>query len=312
MLDGDLDDTIRSLKARVAQRDRLIKRLEGAQRQLETANAGLAEAERELENEESDVARLEGLSLRSLFYTVLSSKQEQLEQERQDVLRAELARDERRDAVQRLAAEIDSLEAELKTIDDPASDLARALTAKEEQIRRSPSAAQRELLEIDGSLAALEAEAAEIEEARSAGQRAAASLADVVESLDSAGSWGTWDMLGGGLISTAIKHSHIDKAKARAQEAQADLRAFERELADVATHASYEIELDGFSKFADYFLDGLIFDWVVQSKIQKSQQAARDVAAQVDEALAKLAQRAGEAEGELEALIAKRQAVIER
>ena len=39
---------------------------------------------------------------------------------------------------------------------------------------------------------------------------------------------------------------------------------------DVEMDANLHIEIDGFTTFADFFFDGLIFDWIVQSHISKS------------------------------------------
>jgi hypothetical protein len=37
------------------------------------------------------------------------------------------------------------------------------------------------------------------------------------------------------------------------------------------------VEISSFEKFADYLFDGLIFDWIVQSKINRSLDAAREM-----------------------------------
>ncbi|MBN2773784.1 MAG: hypothetical protein JXR31_06015, partial [Prolixibacteraceae bacterium] len=84
--------------------------------------------------------------------------------------------------------------------------------------------------------------------------------------------WGTFDVLGGGMIATAVKHSHIDQAKSEIQQVQYLLKRFVRELKDVKMNMDQEMVADfgGFNKVADFFFDNLIFDWVVQSRIHKT------------------------------------------
>ena len=58
--------------------------------------------------------------------------------------------------------------------------------------------------------------------------------------LDSASSWGMFDILGGGLISTLIKHNDMDDAQAHMEEAKGALEKLSQELKDV----DYQINLD--------------------------------------------------------------------
>jgi hypothetical protein len=121
-----------------------------------------------------------------------------------------------------------------------------------------------------------------------------------------------WDMLGGGLISDLAKHSHIDNAKYEAEQAQKLLRRFRSELADIRISDDIHIETGGFAKFADFFFDGLIADWFMQSKIQNSHESVSQVRSQVRSVLNKLSSlesqessRIRKAETEIKELITK-------
>lgn len=118
----------------------------------------------------------------------------------------------------------------------------------------------------------------EVNEAIQAGSQALASLRQAKESLDSAGNWGILDMLGGGLISTFVKHSKMNDAESLVEQARRDLKRFQRELKDVDTIADFHIETGDFLAFADYFFDGIIADWLMQSRIN-------DAKRQVDSAI---------------------------
>ena len=77
------------------------------------------------------------------------------------------------------------------------------------------------------------AEIREINEAIRAGEQALDSLREAKSQLNSARNWGIYDMLGGGVISSMIKHSKIDQANEWMDQANRDLRRFAKELRDV-------------------------------------------------------------------------------
>lgn len=108
----------------------------------------------------------------------------------------------------------------------------------------------------------------EITEAINAGKDALFCLNRAKESLNSAGNWGLWDMFGGGMLSTFMKHSKMETANEYIQEARSALRRFQKEVTDVdAAVAEFHIETKDFMSFADFFFDGFIADWLVQSRI---------------------------------------------
>lgn len=115
----------------------------------------------------------------------------------------------------------------------------------------------------------------EINEAVSAADEALYYLDQAQDQLDRAGSWGLLDMFGGNLFSTFMKHRHIDDAQEAIEKARGAIRRFAKELQDVDTAGALNVEVDGFLQFADFFFDGFIADWLVQTKIDKSK---RDVA----------------------------------
>ncbi len=110
----------------------------------------------------------------------------------------------------------------------------------------------------------------EINEAVRAGEKALVSLRAAQSKLASARNWGIWDMLGGGLITSMIKHSRIDDASSYLESARMDLKIFQRELKDISDFSELGIDVGGFLSFADLFLDGIIADWMVQRKIDEA------------------------------------------
>ncbi|MCH5271917.1 MAG: hypothetical protein J1E83_14450 [Lachnospiraceae bacterium] len=128
----------------------------------------------------------------------------------------------------------------------------------------------------------------EVNEAIQAASQALRSLQQAKESLKSAGNWGIWDMLGGGLISTFVKHSKMEDAERLVQQARSDLKRLQKELMDVDTVAEFHIETGDFLSFADYFFDGLIADWLVQSRINEAKRQVDSAIQKVEEVLRRL------------------------
>lgn len=276
-----MDDRLRSARERVAELEHVTKRLPAVyaeRRKLEERRDRCAER---LAREERDVARLEGLSLGALFHALLGDKVEKLAAERRDVLNAKLQHDQ---AVEELA----HVEEEHRALLRRREELARApkeLEAVQAEIEgrlRSAGGAARDQLEaIAARERTLLARVREIGEAELAAASARRGLEAMVDALGRARGWGTWDMLGGGLLTTAIKHSHIDDARARLPAVQNALEKLKRELADVDPDVALGIDIRGFMTFADYFFDGLIVDWMVQSRIRESLERVHTTIARV-------------------------------
>lgn len=70
----------------------------------------------------------------------------------------------------------------------------------------------------------------EVREAIQAGQRALLALGNAERYLSSASGWGLWDMFGGGMFSSLMKHSKMDDAQRSIEQAQRALQNFNNEI----------------------------------------------------------------------------------
>lgn len=122
----------------------------------------------------------------------------------------------------------------------------------------------------------------EVREARAAGIRALNSLRRAQEYLNSARNWGIWDILGGGMISSLMKHSKLNDAQRCIDQARYDLDDFRRELMDINVP---DVQIDGFLGFADFFFDGLFADFMVQSRINESRERLEEACRRVEDVL---------------------------
>lgn len=119
----------------------------------------------------------------------------------------------------------------------------------------------------------MERDIQEIREAKAAGYRAITSLKEAQNRLKSAGNWGVFDMLGGGMISSILKHSKCDSANEKIEQAGHDLREFQRELKDVYSDFSQDLRVDisSFLSVTDILFDNIFSDWAVQKEIRNAQ-----------------------------------------
>lgn len=128
----------------------------------------------------------------------------------------------------------------------------------------------------------------EMKEALDAGERALSSLRNAQEKLNSAGNWGLFDMFGGGLFSTVMKRSKMDDAQQLMEAAKTDLKRFQRELKDVNIPLDLRMEVGSFLSFADFFFDGFVADYLVQSKISEAKEQVSDAIVRVEQILNEL------------------------
>ena len=131
----------------------------------------------------------------------------------------------------------------------------------------------------------------EIDEAIRAGERALDSLREAKNQLNSARNWGIYDMIGGGLISSMIKHSKIDQANDWMDQANRDLRCFAKELRDVDGE-DLQIDTGSLVTMLDIFCDNFFSDLLVQQKINDGRARIDSLSDRIEDVLYTLKQRA--------------------
>lgn len=125
-------------------------------------------------------------------------------------------------------------------------------------------------------------------EAIRAGERARNSLTNALNALNSARGWGIYDLLGGGMISTFIKHSKMDKASDYLEQAKQDIIAFSDEVNDVKDLENINLSTRDFWGFSDWFFDSFLSDWIVQDRINDAIRQVEYAIRQVNSILERL------------------------
>ncbi|MEF2966014.1 hypothetical protein V3851_09240 [Paenibacillus sp. M1] len=304
----NLNERMAELKEKGRLQEKWEKRLAQLKQEVRSLEQAREDARKRLASEEKDVERLTGMSLSNLLHSVLGNKTERLDEEQREVVTARLKYEEADRAVADAGRQIEQLERQLREVKRWKIDYDVIFQEKEKQILQENI----ELKELAERQAALTVEVKELAEAALAGEAVRSDLSRAEESLRSAHSWGTYDMLGGGMLSTHIKHSRLDEAMEHIYAAQSSLRRFEQELQDVnAGLFSAGLEVGGLLKFSDYFFDGLIADWLVQGRIKEAQSQVEAKQSEVVRLLSELQSANRRTESELETVRRKYVQIVE-
>lgn len=293
------DEELKELQMQAAMKNRLetiLKELRAQKSELEARVDELSEQNRK---EQLDVERLESRSLANYFYQVVGKLDDKLTKEREEAYEAVVKYDAAFVELQAVEAELRAKELEYGRVRRSKERYQEVLKEKQEALKHSdvPEAAQ--IFRLEAQITALEVQNKELEEAISAGNSAMQIADGILESLSSAESWGTYDLLGGGIIADAVKHSHLDDAQSQVERLQGALRRFKTELADVEIIADMHVSVDGFLRFADYFFDGLFADWSVMNRISDAQGQVEKTRSQIETVLGKLNTTTSSVRGEL-------------
>ncbi|MFD0712651.1 hypothetical protein [Paenibacillus sp. GCM10027626] len=259
-------------KERMYRQQKAERRRDELQKRCRELERRVVQLEVQLEREQHDVEKLTRMSLTNLFHTLLRSKQEQLELERQQVLTAALNLQEAQQTLANTQAELQELGDELAHGRNAKYDYEKLLAEKEAMLRDAPYKAA-ELADMEEKIGDQSVLVKELNEALVAGKRVLASLEDASNSLEKADNWGKWDTWGGGgMVSTHAKHTHIDDAKQYILNANHQILQFRDELADLKRSITIDIDISSSLKMADYWFDNLITDWIVQGRIHQAQE----------------------------------------
>ena len=237
---------------------------------LTKARDELGKLEYTMKKEQLDVEKMSQLSLKTLFYKCLGTHDKVLGKEKEEALAAVLKYESCQKTVDELTEKLNQLTTrhyEMTKIQDKLEHLYQE-KRKVMAAFQTPEYARIEQLEKE--MYVIKSEIKEIKEAIVPGNRAIDALNEAIGYLDSAGDWGTWDIIGGGVMTDMMKHNKMDQAKQAVLNAQTHIQMLQVELQDVNTSLENSITITGGEVFMDFFFDGLIADWYMQSKIRTS------------------------------------------
>lgn len=269
---GDIHERQMELTMLRNERNRVKRRLEGAETQYKEAVRLRDRLHRQLSKEQQDVVKLGKFSFANKVKEWTGKWDMQMEKEMNEVVETELKYNEAEKTVTDLEAEVGRLRTEMNRddflyVDEEWKDF---LKEKETWIRQNDTAANGTLQKIADDRVRIRSLVREIDEAYEAGDKAKRTLDAALDKLGNAEGLSMWDtFLGGGLIVSALKYSEMNSSDDLVHRAQRALRHYETELMDVQNAAteSFNVNHNDFFTFTDIFFDNIFSDWAVHSRI---------------------------------------------
>ena len=307
----NINRTWKELTDQASQLSRASAQLKELEGQYAERKARVEETGAIYRKEQDDVDKLEQGGLRAFFASLAGDKEERLSKERREALAAKCQYDQAMSDLEYLENKIRELRRQQEELKQVRQKLDTLSQIKAKLLKELGGETGEQLMELDQQQAELEHQLREVREALSAGKRAETALSQVLDSLDSARDWGVWDMVGGGMISTMMKHERIGDVRDGLRQVQRALSDFRTELADVGNIQVPDVEIGSFATFADYFFDNIFVDWYVQSNIHDAQNGVSEVHMKVLSALHTLEQAELNLDVELEGLKVRRSALLD-
>ncbi|SHO44623.1 AAA family ATPase [Anaerocolumna xylanovorans] len=286
----ELNKKLEENRLGIGKYQRLGNKLNDYRKQLDGLETKRTELKQQFEKEENDYNNLSKKSLNNLLLELLNKKEKKEAKEYQEAVAVKLKLEEAEKQIANILLAIRNLEEERVSFAGCENTYRKLYEQKYKLMAENVPINSEKIKTAEEQIHSLSQNLTEIDEAVKAGNLVLNKIKDTEESLDDAHGWGTFDLLGGGLISDMMKYSHLDDAGCYISEVQSLLHQFHSELSDIKMDENINIQIDGFTKFADYFFDGLLADWMVQSKINSSISSVAELHSKVDSVLSKLKQ----------------------
>lgn len=268
---NDINTKIEDIKDVLFHKEKWGSRIAALEQQAQELEQRADLWREQLQEEQKDVERLTGITFSNLWHTLRGTKQDRLEAEEAELLEAKLKYDQTVYELEETGHELEKLREKWNEARYAEAEYRFLLAEKEQLIKKHYPNLAAELLELTEQKADAHVRLKEWEEALFEGRGALTALEQALTSLDSAKSWGTYDILGGGLLATKMKHDHMDDAIQLIHHAGRRLQRFQRELEDVKLYLPlHSLNLGETLRFADYLFDGFLADFAVQGRIKEA------------------------------------------
>lgn len=274
--------------------------------------AALNEMEKTLDKEQRDVEALEKEGLTTMFHKFLGDREEKLEKEREEYLKASLRYNELYKSVGLIQYELDLLSKKEQNEEIVARRVEVQMRMREDEIIRLDPLVGGELKNLHEQTDRLQKYLVQVEEAFNAGSHAFDLVSRTESFLRQAQGWGQRDIWSGNQVSGHMKHQAIDQAKNFALQSRHALIRFNNELKDVFENIELKVnmDIDEFNKFGDLFFDNIISDYYAQQKINKALSNVSGTRDQVEQIMHQLEAEKGSVKSKFDQLEQQRKEII--
>lgn len=261
-----LNDRLKEVEESERLKNEFEKKLDQVTERMGEAMEKKSYFNQQLEREKNDVEKLKRVSLDTIKATLKGTKEERVMKENQEMLIAKQNYDQAVEEVKELEEEQRKYISELNQLGDPQATYEKLINEKAAFLLENSTAISKKVLEAYERETACNESLQEVNKAIGILEGVIACLQEALKKLDKAKGWGTVDLLGGGPISSLVKHRHMDEAKDNIEQAQIRFEDFQRELSHVKPVNEQIVESELLTS-ADILFDSIIFDWIVQDKI---------------------------------------------
>ena len=269
-----LNDRLKEVEESERLKNELEKKLDQVTERMGEAIEKKSYFNQQLEREKNDVEKLKRVSLDTIKATLKGTKEERVMKENQEMLIAKQNYDQAVEEVKELEEEQRKYISELNQLGDPQATYEKLINEKAAFLLENSTAISKKVLEAYERETACNESLQEVNKAIGILEGVIAFLQEALKKLDKAKGWGTVDLLGGGPISSLVKHRHMDEAKDNIEQAQIRFEDFQRELSHVKPVNEQIVESELLTS-ADILIDSIIFDWIVQDKIYNTEEEVK-------------------------------------
>lgn len=264
----ELDKKILAIYKELQRKEKIQIHLNNLLELMERKTAELKKIDRLVSKEEEDIKRLEKLNLFSTFQFILGNKEQQLEKERQEFLQAVLKRKGLIENIKAIEKEKTVLQRSFMSLHDIELEFEKLITEKTELLKKNNSYPAT-LNRYNEKLASFDSRIRELNVTIKQGEKAKKELHKIIVNLGKIDNWG-YDSSQPSTITRVNRQ--IDRTHKHVYNANNFLQRYEEELLDLSDHFELEFrrEVQMLEKFLDQFIDCLITDWVVRSKLENS------------------------------------------
>ncbi len=286
----EFNQKLQELTLKIEQFEHNEKRLKELRERKNSLERQKRELEWKLEKYKGEMEQLNKSSLKSLLYKLRGQYNQVLEWKKHECLKIATEYDQIAYQLTTVKAELEQLNIKNQVLRGSKEAYKRLYRQKYEALLEPQSHYASEILQLESTIKSLEGVLQDTHRALEVGNQVLDATKDILSGLEDAKGWGIYDVIGGGTLSNIAKHSYLDQANEQAEELNHLIERFKTELVAIKLTTPLKMEIDSFTKFADFFLDGFWIDWAVQSKITEAISSMEQVRHQVKEISSQLQQ----------------------
>lgn len=291
----DTRETLRELEEQIYRKGRLETKLRYMQKEAWDLRYAMEVYARQAAEEQGDVDQLTGRTLKGFLARLQKNTyQDRLTREQVEAAAAAAKLENAQNRLTELETRMQEMNREIRALRMADQEYERVLAERRQQIGTQPGQKAEKLAALEQETDEIRAKKREVDEAVTAGKRVKTLAGQIDRELLEAEGWGKWDVMGGGTLSDMAKYEHLDRAGRMVDSLQKLIGDFRTELADVTLFADVQVEIDGFTRFADMIWDGIFLDLSVLDRIRESRERIGILMRDVDRLLQELSGTAAE------------------